>query len=86
MTSTITPETSSPAAAATQPAKPVNPPAKTKKNSLDIQLKCMGILTLGFFGGVLLYTFIPEGPVRGMCMAGFTCVITYALFKFGTGA
>ncbi len=43
----------------------------------------MGILTLGFFGGIILYTVLPEGPVRSLAIGSFGILITYLLYRFG---
>jgi hypothetical protein len=53
----------------------------TPKRKMNPQLKIMGMLTVLFFGGVLMYTLLPEGPVRGMATAVFSIVTIYSMFK-----
>lgn len=59
-------------------------PQTTKKKRYTTEI-CMALLTAGFFGGVLLFTIVPEeaGPLRGMAMALYTCTIVYLLYRFG---
>ncbi len=57
------------------PVKPV------KKSSAALE-KMMGILTAVFFGGVLLYAFLPEGPVRGSTIAVFSCGTYMLLYRW----
>jgi hypothetical protein len=51
------------------------------KRTVNPQLKIMGMLTLLFFGGIIMYTVLPEGPVRGMATAVFSIVTIYSMFK-----
>jgi hypothetical protein len=50
-----------------------------KKSSLS-QEKIMVGLSACFFGGILLYTFIPEGPLRGSIIGVLSCLMLYVLF------
>jgi hypothetical protein len=64
----------------TQSAEKQAPPTRKPRR---VEERCMAILTLGFLGGVLLYTFLPEGIVRVSAIAGFSCLMTFLLFRFG---
>lgn len=60
------------------------PPAEApKKKVRRVEEKCMLVLTLTFIGGVLLYTFLPEGPVRVSTIGLFSCVMVFLLYRFG---
>jgi predicted lipid-binding transport protein (Tim44 family) len=58
-------------------ARPVAP------STAKVQERMMGILTLAFFGGILLYTFMPEGTLRFMAIAAFSLGIIWLLRRFG---
>jgi hypothetical protein len=55
-------------------------PQRSKQRSADIQVKLMGVLTLLFVGGVVAYSVLPEGAVRGVAMTLITGLTIYSLF------
>jgi hypothetical protein len=46
-----------------------------------IQEKCMAVLALFFFGGIALFTFAPEGAIRGMSMGIYSIGMIYAMYR-----
>jgi len=69
-----------------QPTQPNTPPVKTKPNgasSASVQIRMMIILSIFFFGGVAILTFIPEeSPYRGAVMGIFSPLMIFCLYKF----
>lgn len=58
------------------------PPVSSKPpKPARIMEKLMLLLTLFFFGGVAMYTFLPDGPVRGIGMGLFSTGIFCMMFK-----
>jgi hypothetical protein len=62
-----------------QPASSTPPTVPGKK--MNPQLKIMGWMALLFFGGIILYSILPEGPVRGMTVGIITVLSILCLFK-----
>lgn len=46
-----------------------------------VQEKIMGIIFLFFAGGVLMFTILPEGAVRGVAMGLFSTGMIYYVTK-----
>lgn len=63
-----------------QPSVASRPAVPRKKRT---QEKVMAILTLFFIGGVVLYSVLPEGPVRGSSIGAFSLLMTYMLYRLG---
>jgi hypothetical protein len=56
------------------------PPTPKKMNP---QVKIMSLLTLVFIVGIVLYTILPEGSVRGMATTLVLVASLWVLFKGG---
>ncbi|MDX2084629.1 MAG: hypothetical protein SFZ03_04495 [Candidatus Melainabacteria bacterium] len=58
-------------------------PATKSYPLMNSQVKMMGILTLAFFTGMALYTFLPEGAVRGSAIGIYSVVVMFVLMRWG---
>lgn len=61
-------------------------PKRVEKSRSDrkkgMQERFMLVLTLAFFVGVILYSVLPEGVVRGVAMGLFSCLVYWSIFKY----
>lgn len=81
MTTTLQSESVSPESTISKTA-----PKRSKKNTTDLQFKCMMILAGGFFLEVFVYSIIPEGSslsfLKGISVAVLSLVVTWCMFRF----
>jgi hypothetical protein len=56
---------------------------KPLKRKLNPQVKIMGWLSLCFFGGVVAFTLLPEGPIRGIAMSALCGLMLLSMIKGG---